>query len=164
MTNKLALVTGSFDPITNGHVDIVRRAALLFDRVIVLVADNVEKQYMFSPNQRVAIAKAAVEDLPNVAVEPWGGYVADFAKAQGAVAFVRGIRGIEDVAYEQYMAEKNFALCGVDTVLLFANPAYQTLSSTAVRRALQEGNATEEMMSPKSMRIAYTILKNKREA
>ena len=156
MTNKLALVTGSFDPITNGHVDIVRRAALRFD--------NVEKQYMFSPNQRVAIAKAAVEDLPNVAVEPWGGYVADFAKAQGAVAFVRGIRGIEDVAYEQYMAEKNFALCGVDTVLLFANPAYQTLSSTAVRRAWQEGNATEEMMSPKSMRIAYTILKNKREA
>ena len=158
MKNNLALVTGSFDPITSGHVDIVRRAALLFDRVIVLVANNEEKQYMFSPNQRVAIAKAAVEDLPNVEVEPWGGYVADFAKAQGAVAFVRGIRGVEDVAYEQSMAEKNFALCGVDTAFLFADPAYHTISSTEVRRCLLAGEGAARMMPPAAYALALSFL------
>ncbi len=158
MKNKLALVTGSFDPITNGHVDVVRRAAKLFDRVIVLVAQNEEKRYMFSSAERAAIVEAAVEEIPNVTVETWDGYVADFARAHGADAFVRGVRGAEDVAYEQYMAEKNFELCAVDTVLLFADPAYHAVSSTAVRRCLMTGEGAEKMMPAAAYALACALL------
>ena len=89
MKSKLALVTGSFDPITVGHADIVLRAAELFDRVTVLVAQNEEKTYMFSAEERAEIARAAFADMPNITVEICRGYVADFAKAKDADAFVR---------------------------------------------------------------------------
>lgn len=159
MKHKLALVTGSFDPITNGHVDIARRAAALFDRVIVLVAQNVDKQYMFSAEERVEIAKAALADVPNITVETCDGYVADFAKAHGADAFVRGIRDDADVAYEQTMADTNFSLCGLDTVLLFAKPEYHTVSSTAVRRCLTAGEGADKMMPQAAFELARSFLK-----
>lgn len=161
MKHKLALVTGSFDPITNGHVDIARRAAALFDSVIVLVAQNVDKQYMFSAEERAAIAKAAFADVPNITVETCDGYVADFAKAHGADAFVRGIRDGADVAYEQTMADTNFLLCGLDTVLLFAKPEYHTVSSTAVRRCLVAGDGAEKMMPPEALRLALSFLEKR---
>lgn len=139
MKNKLGLVTGSFDPITVGHLDVIARAAKIFDKVIVVVAHNEEKTYMFSPAQRVAIVTEAVKDFSNVTVELCDGYVADFAKKCGADAFVRGIRGADDVAYEQNMAGINFANSGVDTVLLFASPSFHDISSTRVREALRAG-------------------------
>ena len=117
MNKKLGLVTGSFDPITAGHVDIIRRAAKLFDKVTVVVADNEEKNYLFSREERLEIARAAVSDFDNVSVEYCSGFVADFAKEHGASAFVRGIRGEDDVAYEQNMAGINLKNSGVDTVL-----------------------------------------------
>ena len=161
MKHKLALVTGSFDPITNGHVDIARRAAALFDSVIVLVAQNVDKQYMFSAEERAAIAKAAFADVPNITVETCDGYVGDFAKAHGADGFVRGIRDGADVAYEQTMADTNFLLCGLDTVLLFAKPEYHTVSSTAVRRCLVAGEGAEKMMPPEALRLALSFLEKR---
>ncbi len=163
MKHKLALVTGSFDPITNGHVDIVRRAAVLFDRVIVLVAQNAEKQYMFSTTERAQIAQAALAEIPNATVEICDGYVADFAKAHGADAFVRGIRGGEDVAYEQTMADTNFSLCGLDTVLLFAKPEYHTVSSTTVRRCLMAGEGAEKMMPPAALALALSFYERNTE-
>lgn len=159
MKTKLALVTGSFDPITNGHVDIVRRAAAMFDRVIVLVANNEEKTYMFSAEQRRDIAEAAVSDIPNASVEYFAGYVADFAKEHAADAFVRGIRDGNDVEYEQYMANKNFELCSVDTVMLFAKPEYHEISSTAVRKSLSDGGDAEGMMPHKALEKAKEFLK-----
>ena len=162
MKHKLALVTGSFDPITNGHVDIARRAATLFDNVIVLVAQNAEKQYMFSAEERAAIAKAALADVPNITVEICDGYVADFAKAHGADAFVRGIRGGADVAYEQTMADTNFSLCGLDTVLLFAKPEYHAVSSTAVRKCLKAGEGAEQMMPGAALQLALSVLNKKK--
>ncbi|MBQ4598885.1 MAG: pantetheine-phosphate adenylyltransferase [Clostridia bacterium] len=161
MKHKMALVTGSFDPITNGHVDIARRAAALFDQVIVLVAQNAEKQYMFSADERAEIAKAALADILNVTVETCDGYVADFAKVRGADAFVRGIRGGADVTYEQTMADTNFSLCGLDTVLLFAKPEYHTVSSTAVRRCLAAGTGAEEMMPPAALQLARSFLERR---
>ena len=157
MKNKLALVTGSFDPITNGHVDIARRAAALFDRVIVLVAQNPDKVYMFSAHERAEIAEAALENIPNVKVEICDGYVADFAKAHDADAFVRGIRDGDDVAYEHAMADANFALCGLDTVFLLSKPEYNALSSTAVRKCLAAGEDAERMMPPKALRLARQL-------
>ena len=158
MKNKLGLVTGSFDPITVGHLDVIERAAKIFDRVIVVVAHNEAKQYMFSPSQRVEIVNAAIEDYANVSVELCDGYVADFAMEHGADAFVRGIRGTMDVGYEQNMAEINFANSGVDTVLLFAKPQYHEISSTRVREALRRGGELSGLMSDRAARKALSFL------
>ncbi len=161
MKNKLALVTGSFDPITVGHLDIVLRAAKIFDKVIVVVAHNEEKEYMFTPSERVAIAKEAVKNFSNVSVEFCDGYVADFAKKHGADAFVRGIRGSADVAYEQNMADINFANSGVDTVMLFAKPEYHDISSTLVRVVLQNGGDLSPLMDENAALLATKLLKSK---
>jgi len=158
MESKLALVTGSFDPITVGHLDIVSRAAKLFDRVTLLVANNEEKQYMFSAVERAEIARAAVADLPNVMVDVCDGYVSAYAKEHGATAFVRGIRDGNDVAYEQDMAERNFGFCGLDTVLLFAKPEYHAVSSTAARTCLAENIAADAFVPQKSLEKISEIL------
>ncbi|MBQ8837165.1 MAG: pantetheine-phosphate adenylyltransferase [Clostridia bacterium] len=161
MNEKLGLVTGSFDPITVGHLDIVTRAAKIFDRVIVVVANNDEKQYMFSIEERVAIAEKAVEGINGVTVMRCDGLVADFAVAHGADAFVRGIRGGEDVAYEQHMADVNFASCGVDTVMLFAKPQYHTVSSTKVRAALKNQQGIDAFMPVAAATMARELLDRK---
>ncbi|MBE6680334.1 MAG: pantetheine-phosphate adenylyltransferase [Ruminococcaceae bacterium] len=158
MSKKLALVTGSFDPITIGHLDIVSRAAKIFDSVIVVVAHNEEKQYMFTPAQRVEIVREAIKDYENVSVELCDGYVADFAKNHAADAFVRGIRGDADVAYEQNMANINFANSGVDTWFLFANPMYHDISSTRVREALKNKHALDTLMETQSAKKALEFL------
>ena len=162
MNNKLGLVTGSFDPITVGHVDIVSRAARIFGKVIVVVAQNEEKEYMFSQDERVAIVKVAVKHLNNVEVEICNGYVADFAKEHNADAFVRGIRGGADVAYEQNMADVNFANSGVDTVLLFAKPEYHLISSTVVRDLLMNNKDLNGYMLDESASLAKTILNSRK--
>lgn len=158
MKNKLALVTGSFDPITVGHVDIAVRAAGLFDRVTVLVAQNEEKTYMFSAEERAEIARAAFADVPNISVDICTGYVADYAKAQDADAFVRGIRDGDDVAYEQDMAERNYDYCGRDTVLLFANPAFHGIRSTVVRERILAGESVADMVPQKSREKMFEFL------
>ena len=161
MKNKLALVTGSFDPITVGHADIARRAAALFDRVVVLVAQNEEKTYMFTAEERAEIARAAFADMPNITVDVCNGYVADYARSVDAVAFVRGIRDGGDVAYEQDMAERNFGYCGRDTVLLFANPKFHNVSSTVVRKKLIAGESVEEFVPQKSLERIHEFLYRK---
>ena len=161
MNSKLALVTGSFDPITLGHVDIVRRAAMMFDRVIVLIANNEEKNYMFSFTERIEIARAAVKDISNVTVDGCDGFVADYAKLHGASAFVRGVRDEKDVLYEQFMANKNYELSGIDTVMLFAKPCYNEISSTVARKLLERGEDAGRIMSADSYSLAKAILKGR---
>ena len=146
MKNKLGLVTGSFDPITVGHFDIITRAAKIFDKVIVVVAHNEEKTYMFSPDERLKIVSLAIKDIDGVSAELCDGLVADFAKERGADAFVRGIRNGKDVAYEQNMADINFANSGVDTVMLFAKPEFHGISSTALRSALINGDSVDSLV------------------
>ncbi len=161
MKSKLGLVTGSFDPITVGHLDIIRRAAVIFDKVIVVVANNEEKQYMFTAAERVAIAREAVRNIENVSVELCSGYVAEFAKEHNADAFVRGIRGEADVAYEQNMADINYANSGVDTVMLFAKPEYHSISSTRVREVLKAGGTLDGVMENRSSVMAINLLREK---
>ena len=158
MSKKIALATGSFDPITVGHLDIIFRAAKIFKKVIVVVAHNEDKKYMFTPSQRVEIAKEAVKNYANVSVELCDGYVADFAVNHGADAFVRGIRGDADVAYEQNMAQINLANSGVDTWFLFSKPEYHDVSSTRVRAALEKADALDALMEPNSAKIALDFL------
>ena len=163
MNKKLGLVTGSFDPITIGHLDIVARAAKIFDRVIVVVAHNEEKKYMFSPSERLAIVSSAIKDIEGVSAQLCDGLVADFAVAHGADAFVRGIRDGNDVAYEQNMADINFANSGVDTVMLFAKPEFHGISSTALRQLLLSGKDVDELVPPNALKLVKELFSAKEQ-
>ena len=158
MNSKIGLVTGSFDPITVGHLDIIKRASEIFDRIIVVVAHNEEKTYMFSPKERLSIVEAAIKDVENASAVLWDGYVADYAIKVCASAFVRGIRGDGDVAYEQNMADINYSKCGVDTVMLFANPKYHSISSTLVRNALKNGESVDELVPENSVNLLFEYI------
>ncbi|MBO5937952.1 MAG: pantetheine-phosphate adenylyltransferase [Clostridia bacterium] len=134
MDQKIAIVPGSFDPITLGHLDIIERAAALYDLVYVAVMVNSEKSYMFSMEQRKRIAEAAVGNCPNVKVISSEGMLWKLAKELGAVAIVKGVRNDVDLAYEQTMAKYNSAhYSAAETVLLPAKEEYLHLSSTLVR-------------------------------
>ena len=130
-----ALFPGTFDPPTLGHVDLVERAAALFDEVIVAVAVHPSKQALFDVEQRLELLLRATEHVPGVSVEPLEGLVAPAAAARGARVIVRGVRSGTDLDYELPMAGTNRELApDVDTVLLTAAPRFSHLSSTLVRQ------------------------------
>ncbi len=139
MQEKIALVPGSFDPVTFGHIDIIRRAAELYDRVYVAVMINAAKNYLFTLEQRKAIAEAAVGDIPNVTVIAFDGMLWELAKRLGACAIVKGYRNEKDLAYEKLMAEYNQEhYSDAETVLLHADQALAYISSTLVREKLAQ--------------------------
>ena len=126
---RIAVCSGSFDPITLGHMDIIRRTAACFDQVYVCVSPNAEKRgQMFTPEQKLKLVEAAVLELPNVTAEPYGGLLADFAAERKATAIVRGIRTQSDfdTEYQQAMVNRG----------LPADPAYIYLSSTVAREMI----------------------------
>lgn len=147
MSMRRAICPGSYDPVTVGHLDIIRRAAVLFDEVIVLVAVNSAKKTMFTAEQRVEMLQAAVSDIPGVCVCCSEGLLADFAKENDACALVKGIRNAQDLDYEQPMAHANRHLnAGLETVLLPAAPAVSWVSSTIVREMLRYHQDISEMV------------------
>ncbi|MBN8558663.1 MAG: pantetheine-phosphate adenylyltransferase [Burkholderiales bacterium] len=145
----IAVYPGTFDPITLGHEDIVRRAARLFDRVVIAVATAHHKKTLFTLEERLAIPREALADLPQVSVEPFTGLVTAFAVAQGARVMVRGVRSVTDFDYEAQLAGMNRALVPeVDTVFLTADSATQHISSTLVREISMLGGAVAQFVSP----------------
>ena len=134
-----AVCPGSFDPITHGHLDIVRRAGALFDEVIVAVGRNSAKNYLFDTDQRVDMVRASVADLPGVRVEVLSALLVDFCRAQGAEVVVKGLRFASDFDFELQMAHINHSLTGLETVLLPASAQWGTLSSTMVREVASLG-------------------------
>lgn len=125
---------GSFDPIHNGHVDIIRRACAVFDRVIVAVSDNPKKNYMFDRQQRLELVAQSLQGVDRVVVEPLeGGLLADYVHAQGAVAVVKGLRSGQDYDYELPMASMNMALGHIDTVFLPSSAQVAHISSSLVK-------------------------------
>lgn len=129
-----AVFPGTFDPITLGHQDLIRRSALLFSRVIVAVAAAHHKKTMFSLEERLETVREVFSDNPAIVVEPFSGLVRDFAVAQGAQAMVRGVRSVTDFDYEAQLAGMNRSLApDVDTVFLTPDSRYQFISSTLVR-------------------------------
>ena len=131
---KTALITGSFDPVTVGHTDIIRRAAEIFDSVTVALCHNTEKKYMFTPEQREKLLSLAVSGMKNVNVAVCRGLVADFAAEVGASVIVRGIRNPVDSAYEADMATINRGLGShPETVFLPSKPEFLHISSSYVR-------------------------------
>ena len=143
-----ALCPGSFDPVTNGHLDVFARAAAQFDEVVVTVMINKNKQGMFSVDERIEILREVTADLPNVRVESWYGLLVDFAREQGITAIVKGLRDATDFGYELQMAQMNKKLSGVDTFFIATNPVYSFLSSSLVKEVATFGGDVTDMLPP----------------
>ena len=146
---RTAICSGSFDPITLGHLDIIRRAAACFDRVCVCVSPNAEKKnQMFTPEEKLLLVRTAVEDLPNVEAELWPGLLADFAVDHGATAIVRGVRNTSDFDVEYQMALINQGIHpGLETMLLPASAAYQHFSSSMAREMIRYGQPLDHYLA-----------------
>ena len=146
-----AMYPGTFDPITLGHEDLVRRAAVLFDHVVVAIAANTgTKTPMFSVDERVDMARAALEDLPNVEVKRYGGLTVDFAKEHGLRVIVRGLRAVSDFEYEFQLANMNRHLTDeVETAFLTPTEKYTFISSSLVREVAALGGDVSEFVSAK---------------
>ncbi len=154
------MLTGSFDPVTVGHEDIIRRASERFDEVRVTVFLNPEKPGMFSPEQRVAFLRRVTEKFPNVTVDFDGGMVVDYAKREGIHLLLRAVRDEKDLAYEMKMADYNRAHGDVETVFFAASPALASVSSGEVRRRILKGE-TYALLLPSEIRAEIAeIAKN----
>ncbi|MEV5836065.1 pantetheine-phosphate adenylyltransferase [Nocardia sp. NPDC052112] len=143
-----ALCPGSFDPVTNGHIDVFARAAAQFDEVVVTVMVNPKKQGMFSVEERMEMLREATAHLPNVRVESWQGLTVDFAKQEGIGAIVKGMRDATDFGYELQMAQMNKKLSGVDTFFIATNPTFSFLSSSLVKEVASYGGDVTDMLPP----------------
>ena len=145
---RTAICSGSFDPITLGHLDIIQRAAACFDRVCVCVSPNAEKRnQMFTPEQKLLLVRTAVADLPNVEAELWPGLLADFAVRHRACAIVRGVRNTTDFDVEYQMALINRGIYPeLETLLLPASPAYQHFSSSMAREMIRYHQPLEKYL------------------
>ncbi|OZE06116.1 pantetheine-phosphate adenylyltransferase [Rhodococcus sp. 05-2255-3B1] len=143
-----ALCPGSFDPVTNGHLDIFERAATAFDEVVVTVMVNKSKKGMFSIDERIEMLEVATEHLPNVRIGSWYGLLVDYARQEGFSAIVKGLRSSVDFDYELQMAQMNRTLTGVDTLFLPANPAHSFLSSSLIKEVATFGGDVTGMLPP----------------
>lgn len=157
MTNPLPQVTaaysGTFDPITLGHFDIIQRASRMFPKLIVAVGLNVAKQPKFDLDERVSLIREVVAQLPNVEVLGFSGLVVDFAREHGVTVLVRGVRTVNDVDYEKQMATMNRDLYPkLDTIMLTPAPEYAHLSSSLVRELAGLGAPIEKLVPPPVVR------------
>ena len=140
---RRAVCPGSFDPITNGHLDIIIRASRLFDEVVVAVLINKTKATLFTIDERMDLIRQAIRDHPdapsNVVVDSSHGLLVDFCKSRGIQAIVKGLRAVSDFDYELQMAQMNHSLAGVETLFMSTNPQYAFLSSSLVKEVARYG-------------------------
>lgn len=135
---KIAIYPGSFDPITKGHLDILKNASGIFDKVIIAVARNGEKKGFLSTEERVELIKKSIEGLDNVEVDAFEGLTIEYAKMRGAEILIRGLRAVSDFEYEMQLSQTNSALCDeIKTVFLTTKPKYNFISSSTIREILQ---------------------------
>ena len=136
---RRAVCPGSFDPVTNGHLDIVQRAASLFDEVIVAVGVNKSKSRLFTPEERMDMLRQAVAHLPNVKVDGFSGLLTAFCEEHDIHAIVKGLRAVTDFDYELQMAQMNSSLAEVETVFVPTSPEYSFLASSLVKEVAAFG-------------------------
>ena len=154
---RIAVYSGTFDPLTLGHIDVVRRAASLFDQLIIAVAVAHHKKTLFSLPDRVLLAQEATKTIANVTVLPFDGLIMDFCAAHKACAVVRGIRNLTDFDYEAQMAAMNRKLRPqVETVFLLPDAPLQCISSTLVREISKLGGDVSQMVSPEVLAALQT--------
>ncbi len=130
---------GSFDPVTNGHLDIIGRAALLYDEVVVVVGANLAKQGLFTVEERVEMLTEVTREFGNVRVGTFRGLLVDFCRDNGISAIVKGLRAVSDFEYEMEMAQMNYRLAKVETLFMTANPLYSFLRSSLVKEIANYG-------------------------
>lgn len=146
---RIAIFPGGFDPVTNGHLDLVKRMTHLFDRVIVAVVKGREKGPLFSWEERIEMFRKAVEDLPNVEVEGFDEMTVDFARRKGAVAIVRGIRAVSDFEAEFDMAMMNRKMAPhLESVYLMANQDFLYISASRIREVARLGYDVKDLVPP----------------
>jgi pantetheine-phosphate adenylyltransferase len=144
-----AVYPGTFDPITNGHLDIIRRGGRLFDSVYVAILENPEKAPLFPLEERMEILRAVAGGLPNVRIESFEGLLIDYARARGARAIVRGLRALSDFEYEFQMALMNQRLGpDIDTVFMMPSEAYSFVSSRLVKEVARLGGDVTSLVPP----------------
>jgi pantetheine-phosphate adenylyltransferase len=146
---RIAIYPGSFDPMTNGHLDVIQRSLALFDRLVIAVASNVRKQPLFTVDERIALLREVLGDDPRVEIDTFEGLLVDYARRKGAVALVRGLRAVADFEYEFEMASMNRRLApNVETVFLMTHENYFYVSSHLVKEVASLGGAFEPFVPP----------------
>jgi pantetheine-phosphate adenylyltransferase len=136
---RIAVCPGSFDPVTNGHLDVFVRAASLADEVVVAVLINHSKAGLFTVDERIEMLREVVSDYDNIRVDSFHGLLVDYCKEHGITAIIKGLRAVSDFDYELQMAQMNYRLAGVETTFITTNPLYSFLSSSLVKEVAKFG-------------------------
>lgn len=143
-----ALCPGTFDPVTNGHLDVIERASRHFDTLVVGVLENLSKNPLFSLDERLQMLEEAVADFGNVEVTSFAGLLADFANERGISVVIKGLRAVSDFDYELQMAQMNHRLAGIDTFFISTNPVWSFLSSALIKEVALFGGDVSELVPP----------------
>ena len=143
-----ALCPGTFDPVTNGHLDIIERAAQRFDALVVGVLDNPSKQPLFTAEERVSLLKEVTHDLANVEVASFSGLLVDYAKSRDIGVVIKGLRALTDYEFEIQMAQMNHALADVETLFMTTAPQWSFLSSSLVKEVARFGGDVSALVPP----------------
>lgn len=144
---KIAVYAGTFDPVTNGHLDVARRAARVFDQVIIAVAEDNYKKTMFPLQRRIDMIKKSAEDIPNLETASFAGLLVDYCREVGADSIIRGLRAVSDFEKEFQMALMNRSLCeGIDTVFFMSDPKYLFISSSIIKNSATLGGDVSELV------------------
>ena len=159
---RRAVCPGSFDPVTNGHLDIVGRTSRLFDEVIVAVLVNESKQGLFTIDERLDMLREVVKPYGNVRVESFQGLLVDFCRAQQASVVVKGLRAVSDFDYELQMAQMNSSLVDVETVFIPTSPEYSFLASSLVKEVAMFGGDVSSLVPPYVLDRLHAKLAEKR--
>lgn len=134
---KIAIYPGSFDPITLGHLDVLKDGASMFDKVIITVSNNCNKKSLLTVDERISLIKQSVKDIPNVEVDSFDGLTVNYAQSKNATILLRGLRAVSDFEYEMQLSQTNRALCeNIKTVFLITKPEYNFISSSTVKEIL----------------------------
>lgn len=141
-----AVCPGSYDPVTNGHIDIIERAAGLFEEVVVAVLINKGKRTLFSVDERMEMLAEVTRPWPNVRIDSWHGLLVDYCKANDVKAIVKGLRAVSDFDYELQMAQMNHQLSKVDTMFMSTNPLYSFLSSSLAKEVATYGGDVSHLL------------------
>ena len=158
MHKRVAIYPGTFDPITNGHVDVIERASKLFDEVIVLVAVNAKKISLFDDEERFTMARSATQDIDNVMVDVHHGLIVEYAQKKGAVALIRGVRAVSDFEYEFQLALMNRKLDSeISTIFMMPHEKYTYLNSSIIRELARLHQDVSEFVPP----VVAAMLKKK---
>jgi len=143
-----ALCPGTFDPVTNGHLDVIARGAQHFDSLVVAALEDPSKGPLFAVGERISMLEEVLADIPNVEITSFSGLLVDLAKARGITVVVKGLRAVSDFEYELQMAQMNHRLADIDTFFIATNPTWSFISSSLVKEVASLGGDVDELVPP----------------